>query len=86
MSKMAFERIVQAVKHKDHYVPRDFQTIGGMWTVDIWRRDDITVQLMDEGYTTRILAPGLDVSQTGLRDLEYREGDPDLLIRYAGKF
>lgn len=83
---MAFERIVQAVRDKDYYVPRDFQTIGGMWTVDTWRRDGVTVQLMDEGYTTRIMAPGLDVSQTASRDLEYREGNMDLLIHFAGRF
>jgi hypothetical protein len=86
MSKMAFERIVQAVRDKDYYVPRDFRTIGGMWTVDTWRRDGITVQLMDEGYTTRIMVPGLDVSQTDVRDLEYQEGNADLLIHFAGRF
>jgi hypothetical protein len=85
MSKLAFERIVQAVKDKEYYVPREFQTIGGMWTVDTWRRAGITVQLMDEGYTTRILAPGLDVSQTETRDLKYQEGDASLLMHFAGK-
>jgi hypothetical protein len=86
MSRMAFDRIVQAVRSNDYHVPRDYQTIGGMWTVDTWRRDGITVQLLDEGYTTRILASGLDVSQTDVRDLVYQEGDTDLLIQLAGRF
>jgi hypothetical protein len=85
MRDEAFERIVRAVRHKDHYVPRDFRTIGGMWTVDTWHRSGVTVQLMDEGWTTRILAPGLDVSQSGT-SLEYREGDPDVLARLADHF
>jgi len=86
MSRLAFERIVQAVRDKDHYVPRDFRTIGGMWTVDTWRREGITVQMLDEGWTTRIMAPGLDVSQSGDKPFEYREGNVDLLIHFAGRF
>ncbi len=86
MSRMAFERIVLAVRDKDYHVPREFRTIGGMWTVDTWRRDGVTVQLMDEGCTTRIMAPGLDVSQTDVRDLAYQTGDADLLIQLAGRF
>jgi hypothetical protein len=86
MSKMAFERIVQAVRDKDYYVPRDFQTIGGMWTVDTWCRDGITVQLMDEGWSTKIVAPGLDVIQSGTDDLRYQEGDTELLMQLARRF
>lgn len=86
MSRLAFERVVQAVRDKDHYVPRDFQTIGGMWTVDTWRRDGITVQVLDEGWTTRIMAPGLDVSQGGDGILRYEQGDLEVLKSAAGRF
>lgn len=86
MSRLAFERIVQAVRNKDHYVPREFTTMGGMWTVDTWRKDGITVQLMDEGWTTRIVASGLDVSQSGTHDLQYHEGAAEQLIQLAHRF
>lgn len=54
-------QLIQAVKQPEFYVPRDYQTVGGMWTVDTWRRGDIEVLLMDEGYTTKVFAPGLEV-------------------------
>ena len=54
-------QIVSMVKQPDFYVPRDYQTIGGMWTVDTWKRGDVTVKLMDEGYTTVVEAPGVKV-------------------------
>lgn len=81
--RRAFDRIVRAVRTKDHYVPRDFRTIGGMWTVDTWRRGGATVQLMDEGATTRILAQDLDVIQGYDGKLVYHRGDGGALVRLA---
>lgn len=59
------QKIVNAVKTGEHYVPRGYETIGGMWTIDMWRKDDVVVRLLDEGYTTIITAPGLRVVDSG---------------------
>ncbi len=66
----AVKEIISLVKTKDNYVPRDYQTIGGMWTVDTWKIKDITVKLMDEGYTTVLESPTLKVV-TGYNGKEY---------------
>ena len=59
------QKIVDIVKTVEHYVPRGYKTIGGMWTVDMWRKGNVVVRLLDEGYTTIITAPGLRVVDSG---------------------
>jgi hypothetical protein len=79
-----FGKIKDTVKTDENYVPRNFQTIGGMWTVDTWKKGDIIFQLMDEGYTSVIRAPGLKVTD-GYHGIIFQEGGEDLLDFYAGK-
>ena len=50
--KEVFNQVVRDIKNEEFYVPRGYQTIGGMWTVDTWLKDNLRVQVMDEGYTT----------------------------------
>ncbi len=50
-----FNELVAKIKIKENFVPRDYKTIGGMWTVETWQKDDFKVQLMDEGYTLVLL-------------------------------
>lgn len=59
MSKL--QALINAVKQREFYVPRGYTSIGGMWTVDTWVRNGVTVRVEDEGYTTRVQAPGLYV-------------------------
>lgn len=80
MVERLFQEVVKSIKVTDNYVPRDFQTMGGAWTRDTWRRGDITVYMEDEGYTTGLMvhrgdALVLHITQTYIRDLEYRVGD-----------
>ncbi len=49
-----FYQLKEKVKTSENYVPRDYQTIGGMWTVDTYKIDRLIYQLMDEGYSERI--------------------------------
>lgn len=60
-----FKQITRVVKRSENYVPRDYQTIGGMWTVDTYKVGDITVQLMDEGYTNKLITPTIEAIETG---------------------
>jgi hypothetical protein len=53
--------LVDFVKKREYYVPRNYQTIGGMWTTDTYERDCVLVQVMDEGYSTSVLAENLCV-------------------------
>lgn len=59
--EQAIKEIVQEVKKEENYIPRNYQTIGGMWTVDTWKKDGVTVQVMDEGYTTKVFSDSFEV-------------------------
>jgi len=74
-----FGQVWQAVRQDRFYQPRPYQTIGGMWTADTWKRDSITAQLMDEGYTQRIIAPGLDVVLSGNGSVVFATGNASRL-------
>lgn len=76
-----FQRIVSVVKQPKFYVPREYKTIGGMWTVDTWVRDEVTVQVMDEGYTTRIIAPGIQVTNSYPSPISFQRGDKEMLYK-----
>lgn len=79
-----FDKIKNIIKTDENYVPRNFQTIGGMWTVDTWKKGDMIFQLMDEGYTSVIRAPGLKVTDSAYRGIiTFQEGGEELLNFYA---
>lgn len=50
----SFTRVKSIIKKEENYVERKSETIGGMWTVESWKKDDIIFSIMDEGYTERI--------------------------------
>lgn len=81
----AFNKVWDAIRKKENYIPRNYQTVGGMWTVDTWRYDNIIIQLMDEGYTQRILTTDLDVFQNCRNELTFMKGDKTILERIAGE-
>lgn len=73
--------LISLVKKEENYIPRNYQTIGGMWTVDTWKKNDVMVQVMDEGYTTAILAPGLKImtGYNGKEFFDYELGDESMV-------
>jgi hypothetical protein len=77
------DALINTVKLPEYYVPRDYKTMGGMWTVDTWKRGDITVRLMDEGYTTAVDAPGLKVvtGYNGKNYTTYHEGSEETVAK-----
>lgn len=60
-----FIKITQIVKQDENYVPREYQTVGGMWTVDTYKKGDVTVQLMDEGWTLRLASKDVNLTLSG---------------------
>lgn len=78
---MNINELIAEVKQEAYYVPRDYQTLGGGWTVDSYKRGEVTVQVMDEGYTTVVTAPGLRVIKgyRGEDYIRYVEGDENLV-------
>ena len=54
-----FNQIRSIVRRKENYVPRNYKTIGGMWTVDTWFFNGVIFQVMDEGYTSCIFTDTL---------------------------
>ena len=86
-ARVCFHRLWSRVAQQNNYVPRDYPTIGGMWTVDRYRLGDIECRLMDEGWTQVICAPGLRVSVDGNCDEpRFHEGDAALLAWLAPKW
>lgn len=77
------ELIYQKVRTEGDVVPRDYQTIGGMWTVDTWVLGNVKAQMMDEGYTHVIMWTGLRVIDTHNKPLTYTEGDEVVLRHLA---
>jgi len=74
------QTLIDLVKQTEYYVPRNYQTIGGMWTIDTYERDGIKVQVSDEGYSTSIYAENLIVwvhwdYKTNKDWVEFREGN-----------
>lgn len=63
-------------------MPRGYETMGGMWTVDMWRLGDVVVRLLDEGYTTIITAPGLRVVDSG-NNIVFEQGTVEALEKLA---
>jgi len=82
----AVQKIIDAVRKDTNYVPREHKTIGGMWTVDTWKLDCVTLQLMDEGYTNVIIAGSVTVAMRyagGQNELSFEHGAEPALIELA---
>jgi hypothetical protein len=58
---LSFELIKNRIKTDENYIPRNYQSVGGMWTVDTWREGVVEYQVMDEGYTSVISSPTVHV-------------------------
>lgn len=56
-----FQTVVDYVHKPEFYVPRDNQTVGGMWTVERYSRDGINYRVLDEGYGSEIFTEDLRV-------------------------
>ena len=78
------QEIFTWVRSHGTYIPRDYQTIGGAWTVDTWQLGDIKVQLMDEGYTQCVITDSLNVVKAYGQPPMWRAGSiADLRIIHA---
>jgi hypothetical protein len=59
-----FQIIADYVRQPEYFVPRDYQSMGGMWTVDRYTRDNISYRIFDEGYGSEIFTEELRVRCT----------------------
>lgn len=74
----AFNRLKSIIKEKGEYIKSD--TIGGRWTTECLVYKDITLQIMDEGYTSRIIVPNtLDIVQNYDNTIVFNFGDTEIL-------
>ena len=87
MSNIA-KQLISEVKQQVFYVPRNYQTMGGMWTVDTYVRGEVRVQVQDEGYTTKLTAPGLEVitGYNGKEYVTYVQGSEEIASQYLSTF
>lgn len=51
MTIQEFNEKYAEVAKRENYVPRNYETIGGMWTADTYKLNHWTARLEDEGYT-----------------------------------
>lgn len=80
----AYYKLKNTLRQSENYVPRPYQTIGGMWTTDTYKKDGVTLQIMDEGYSARLFTEldKLDVLETNvghMTTLEFKAGDMDTI-------
>lgn len=76
----AFMGLEYLICRKDNYVPRDYQTIDSMWTVDTWKYKDVTCQRMDEGYTCIIISDNVIATRLHDDTIKYDKGSGEDLI------
>jgi len=51
-----FNKIFSTItSNKENYIPRDYQTIGGMWTADTYKFNGIICRIEDEGCSRTII-------------------------------
>ena len=62
--------LIEQIRVSKFYIPRGYQTIGGMWPVDTWRRGPVAVKVIDGGYTQQVIAEDLFVT-VGYNGKEY---------------
>lgn len=60
-----FNQVEKIVRQEENYVPRTYKTVGGMWTVDTYKKGNVTLQLMDDGWTTRIFSNDFSAIDSG---------------------
>lgn len=76
MESNYFGKLFNYVKCKGSRVERDYGTVGGIWTVNTWKLNNIIVNVMDEGYTDRIyVRDKLDVCRSYKGELSFSLGD-----------
>lgn len=63
--KAIFQHVENIVRQTIYYVPRNYKTVGGMWTVDTYKKGSITLQVMDEGWTVRIFTDKVKATDYG---------------------
>ncbi|RST57648.1 hypothetical protein D5F11_021550 [Siminovitchia terrae] len=63
--KSIFNQIEKMVRQSAHYVPRNYKTVGGMWTVDTYKKGNVTLQIMDEGWTIKIFTKDICAIDSG---------------------
>lgn len=63
--KRLFDIITNTVRQTIYYVPRNYETIGGRWTVDTYKAGNVKVQIMDEGWTIKLTSPGIEAIDSG---------------------
>ena len=82
-----FKNIEAIIQTKENYIERNYNTIGGMWTVERWELDNVVFMVMDEGYTDRIfLKDKLDVIKKFNNDIEYKIGGKEELEKLINKY
>ena len=78
-----FDTIFHSIAQKENYVPRNYKTIGGMWTVDTWEKDGVKVQLMDEGYTRKIYSDCVEVTFNEFNGMVFYKGSLEDLENFS---
>lgn len=75
-----FSLVRKEVQKEENYIPRDYDTVGGMWTVDTWKKNGVYFNIMDEGYTERIFVSDILEAVRKYDDsIIFYKGDVDTL-------
>lgn len=56
-----FQTVADYVYKPESFIPKDYYTVGGMWSVDRYARDGINYRIFDEGYGSEIFTEDLRV-------------------------
>lgn len=81
-----FNRVWEIIRKDENFIPRNYQTIGGMWTTDTWKKHGIRALLQDEGYTRALVTETVTAYQTGDHPMMFLRGSKDELREEIEQF
>lgn len=84
----ALNELINQVRVSKFYIPRDYRTTGGVWTVDTWRRGPVAFKVLDEGYTQQVIAEDLFVTigYNGKEYVRFEKGGQEQIEKYLKDF
>lgn len=83
--QQTFDKLWELIKQDQNYLPPNYQTIGGMWTTEIWELHGVRAMLQDEGFTRSIAAFDTYAYQTGLFPIQMYRGNQESLENVLNK-
>ena len=79
----AYRLIRNKIRKNENYIPREYKTVGGMWTVDTWKLGETSYNLTEGDSWIFHPNPRITVREDYSSNLHYEDGTEEDLITLA---